>query len=72
MFILQKAVLRDSCHWLSGFRVSKERIAFILKGTGVLEEPFKIKANRFFETWGNTFPLKKCHITITDSSIAWL
>lgn len=72
MFILQKAVLHDACHWLSGFRVPKERIAFILKGTEVLEEPFKIKANRFFETSGNTFPLTKCHITITDFSIASL
>jgi len=29
MFILQKAVLHDAFHWLSGFRVSKERIDFI-------------------------------------------
>jgi len=72
MFILFKAVLRDAFHWLSGFRVSKERIAFILKGTEVIEEPFKIKADRFFETSGNIFPLTKCHITITDSSIASL
>jgi hypothetical protein len=72
MFVLQKAVLHDAFHWLSGFRVSKERIAFILKDTEVLEEPFKIKANRFFETSGNTFPLTKCHITITDSSTASL
>jgi hypothetical protein len=56
MFILLKAVLHDACHWLSGFRVSKERIAFILKGTVVIVESFKIKANRFFESSGNTFP----------------
>jgi hypothetical protein len=58
MFILFKAVLHGAFHWLSGFRVSKERIAVILKGTEVIEEPFKIKANRFFETSGNTSPLQ--------------
>jgi len=58
MFILLKAVLHDPFHWLSGFRISKERIAFILKGTEVLEEPFKIKANLFSKRRETLVPLQ--------------
>jgi len=55
MFILQKAVLRDACHGLSGFRVSKERIAFIIKGTEVL---LRIRQIVFSKRRETLLPLK--------------
>jgi hypothetical protein len=54
-FFKQKSVLHDACHMLAVSDILKELITLILKGTKVLQEPFKIKATRFFETSGNAF-----------------